>query len=119
MGVPPRLERLGPRFSSVPLGSAQIEPREITRLLYAPSHFIDTLRPGSLPAMQNAIVKAANLLGGEPVFRGTRAAFKILIDYAEGGDTLDQFLGQYPSVSHEFAVAAVEPARASHENSRY
>jgi uncharacterized protein (DUF433 family) len=35
------------------------------------------------------------------VFRGTRVPFKILIDYLEGGDTLDQFLDQYPSVSRE------------------
>jgi uncharacterized protein (DUF433 family) len=50
---------------------------------------------------------------GEPVFRGTRVPFKILIDYLEGGDTLDQFLEQYPTVSRELAVAAIEEARVS------
>jgi len=35
----------------------------------------------------------------EPVFRGTPVPFRVLIDYLEGGDTLDQFLEQYPSVS--------------------
>jgi uncharacterized protein (DUF433 family) len=37
----------------------------------------------------------------------------VLIDYLEGGDTLDQFLEQYPSVSREVAIAAIEEARLS------
>jgi uncharacterized protein (DUF433 family) len=63
--------------------------------------------------MKNVVVKDENILGGEPVFRGTRVPFKILIDYLEGGDTLDQFLEQYPSVSRELAIAAIEEARSS------
>ena len=62
---------------------------------------------------QNVIIKDKNILGGEPVFRGTRVPFKILIEYLEGGDTLDQFLEQYPSVSRELAIAAIEEARSS------
>jgi uncharacterized protein (DUF433 family) len=61
----------------------------------------------------NAVTKDIDVLGGEPVFRGTRVPFKILIEYLEGGDTLDQFLEQYPSVSRELAVAAIEEARSS------
>ena len=63
--------------------------------------------------MRGAIVKDQDILGGEPVFRGTRVPFKILIDYLEGGDTLDQFLEQYPTVSRELAIAAIEDARLS------
>ena len=63
--------------------------------------------------MQNAIIKDRNILGGEPVFRGTRVPFKVLTDYLEGGETLDQFLEQYPSVSRELAIAAIEEARSS------
>jgi uncharacterized protein (DUF433 family) len=37
----------------------------------------------------------------------------VLIDYLEGGDTLDQFLEQYPSVSRELAIAAIEEAKVS------
>jgi uncharacterized protein (DUF433 family) len=62
---------------------------------------------------QNAIVKDTDILGGEPVFRGTRVPFKILIEYLEGGDTLDAFLEQYPTVTRELAVAAIEEARSS------
>lgn len=63
--------------------------------------------------MQKAIVKDKNIMGGEPVFRGTRVPFKILIDYLEGGETLDEFLTQYPTVSRELAVAAIDEAHSS------
>jgi uncharacterized protein (DUF433 family) len=63
--------------------------------------------------MAGVIIRDPEILGGEPVFRGTRVPFKILIEYLEGGDTLDQFLEQYPSVSRELAVAAIEEARVS------
>ena len=61
--------------------------------------------------MDNAIVKDKNILGGEPVFRGTRVPFKALTDYLEGGETLDQFLEQYPTVSRQLAIDAIEEAR--------
>ena len=60
---------------------------------------------------QNPLVKDRNVLGGEPVFRGTRVPFKILIEYLEGGDTLDDFVEEYPSVSRELAIAALQEAR--------
>ena len=63
--------------------------------------------------MIGVITKDPNILGGEPIFRGTRVPFKILIDFLEGGDTLDHFLEEYPSVSRELAVAAIEEARLS------
>jgi uncharacterized protein (DUF433 family) len=63
--------------------------------------------------VQSTIVKNEDILGGEPVFRGTRVPFKILLEYLEGGDSLDQFLEQYPSVTGEFAVSALEEARLS------
>jgi uncharacterized protein (DUF433 family) len=63
--------------------------------------------------MQSVIIKDRNILGGEPVFRGTRVPFKALTDYLEGGETLDEFLEQYPSVTRELAIAAIEEARTS------
>jgi len=63
--------------------------------------------------MANAIIKDQNILGGEPASRGTRVPFKVLTDYLEGGETLDSFLEQYPSVSRELAIAAIEEARSS------
>lgn len=52
-----------------------------------------------------------NILGGTPVFVGTRVPMKNLFDYIEGGYTLEQFLEQFPSVSRSQAIAALELAR--------
>ncbi len=51
------------------------------------------------------------ILGGIPVFVGTRVPVKNLIDYLEAGDTLDDFLEAFPAVSREQAIAALEIAR--------
>ena len=50
------------------------------------------------------------ILGGTPVFVGTRVPFRNLIDYLEHGHSLDEFLDEFPSVSREQAVAALEAA---------
>jgi uncharacterized protein (DUF433 family) len=63
--------------------------------------------------MNSVITEDPNILGGEPVFRGTRVSFKALMEYLEGGETLDEFLEQYPSVSRELAIAAIDEARMS------
>lgn len=49
--------------------------------------------------------------GGVPVFFGTRVPVKNLFDYLEAGDSLEVFLDQFPSVTREQAVAALELAR--------
>ena len=51
------------------------------------------------------------ILGGTPVFRGTRVPVKNLLDYLTAGDTLDQFLDDFPTVKRQQAVAALELAR--------
>jgi uncharacterized protein (DUF433 family) len=51
------------------------------------------------------------ILGGTPVFAGTRVPVQNLIDYLEAGDTLDIFLDAFPSVSREQAIAVLELAR--------
>jgi uncharacterized protein (DUF433 family) len=63
--------------------------------------------------MENAVIRNSEIMGGEPVFRGSRVPFKILLEYLEGGDTLNEFLEQYPSVSRELAIADLEEARSS------
>jgi uncharacterized protein (DUF433 family) len=64
----------------------------------------------SVPA--EIVVKDPDILGGTPVFRGTRVPFQALLDYLEGGQTLDEFLDDFPTVSREAAVAALEFARS-------
>jgi putative addiction module component (TIGR02574 family) len=51
-----------------------------------------------------------DILGGTPVFIGTRVPVRILLDYLEGGESLEEFLDNYPSVSREQAVAFLEEA---------
>jgi uncharacterized protein (DUF433 family) len=59
----------------------------------------------------NVIVKDRDILGGTPVFRGTRVAIQTLFDYLEGGETLEDFLQGFPTVTRESAVAALEEAK--------
>jgi uncharacterized protein (DUF433 family) len=53
-----------------------------------------------------------DILGGTPVFIGTRVPLQALIDYLEGGHSLDEFLTDFPTVSREMAIAALEQAKA-------
>ncbi len=57
------------------------------------------------------IVKNPHILGGALVFRGTRVPIQTLFDYLEGGETLEEFLQGFPTVSREAAVAALEEAK--------
>lgn len=52
-----------------------------------------------------------DILGGTPVFVGTRVPFQTLLDYLEAGDPLGEFLEDFPSVSRDQAVAALEQAK--------
>ena len=75
----------------------------------APQGFRCTI---SFMVMLETIVQVdPEILGGTPVFRGTRVPVKNLLDYLAAGDTLDQFLDDFPTVKREQAVAALELAR--------
>ena len=60
---------------------------------------------------QRVVHSDPEILGGTPVFVGTRVPVKNLFDYLEGGYTIEQFLEQFPTVSRRQAVAALELAR--------
>lgn len=66
----------------------------------------------SMTTSGNVLVKDQNILGGVPVFRGTRVPFQALLDYLEGGQTLGDFLNDFPTVTRETAIAALEEAKA-------
>lgn len=51
-----------------------------------------------------------DIFGGIPVFVGTRVPVRSLFDYLEGGDTLEEFLRQFPSVKREQAIAVLDAA---------
>lgn len=62
--------------------------------------------------MSDVIVRSSDVLGGTPVFRGTRVPFQTLLDYLEGGQTLHEFLDDFPTVSREAAIASLEQAKS-------
>lgn len=62
--------------------------------------------------MRKPIVTCStDVLGGTPVFAGTRVPIQTLIDYLEGGETIDDFLEGFPTVSREQIVAFLEEAK--------
>lgn len=58
-----------------------------------------------------AIQSDPNVMGGTPVFVGTRVPFQTLLDYLEAGDPLNEFLEDFPTVTREQAVTALEQAK--------
>jgi uncharacterized protein (DUF433 family) len=63
--------------------------------------------------MAKAIVsQSAEILGGTPVFAGTRVPVQTLIDYLEGGDSIDEFLDGFPTVTREQVIAFLEEGKA-------
>lgn len=70
-----------------------------------------------MPHVSSVVHSDPEILGGTPVFVGTRVPFQNLIDYLAAGDTLDEFLDQFPSVTREQAQAALELARDALEAS--
>jgi uncharacterized protein (DUF433 family) len=50
------------------------------------------------------------ILGGTPVFVGTRVPVQALLDFLEGGDTIEEFLDNYPGVTRDQAIAFLEEA---------
>ena len=63
-----------------------------------------------MPSVTAVVHSDPEILGGVPVFVGTRVPFRNLIDYLEGGYTLEEFLDAFPSVTREQAIAALEAA---------
>ncbi len=64
-----------------------------------------------MPTIESVVRSNPDVLGGTPVFAGTRVPLKNLIDYLAAGDSLERFLDHFPSVTREQAVAALEIAR--------
>ncbi len=60
---------------------------------------------------ESVIHRSPDVLGGTPVFGGTRVPVKTLVDYLEAGDRLDDFLRDYPTVTREQALAVLELAK--------
>ena len=66
-----------------------------------------------LDAMKSTVVTSSpDVMGGTPVFAGTRVPIENLLDYLEGGDSIDDFLEGFPSVSREQVITFLEETKA-------
>ena len=66
-----------------------------------------------MPQLGDIVRSDPEILSGTPVFVGTRVPVQSLFDYLEGGETVDEFLRQFPSVRRDQAIAALDLARAT------
>jgi len=64
------------------------------------------------PAKSAIVSRSPDVMSGAPVFTGTRVPIQTLLDYLEGGESVDDFLEGFPSVTREQVVAFLEEARA-------
>jgi uncharacterized protein (DUF433 family) len=71
-----------------------------------------------MPTGNEVIARDPEVLGGTPVFRGTRVPFQALLDYLEGGQTLVEFLDDFPTVTRDAAVSALEQAKSLRQTAR-
>lgn len=69
------------------------------------------LAKSSMAIVSRVVHSDPDILGGTPVFVGTRVPMKNLIDYLEAGESLEVFLDHFPSVTSEQAIAALELAK--------
>src|SRR3954451_13077529 len=66
-----------------------------------------------LMAMDSSVISATpGVMSGAPVFKGTRVLAQTLIEYLEAGDSIDDFLEGFPSVSREQVIAFLEETKA-------
>ena len=61
--------------------------------------------------MEQTVVRDPEIMHGMPVFRGTRVPVQTLFDYLEGGDTLEDFLKGFPTVTRDLAFQTLEEAK--------
>ena len=64
-----------------------------------------------MPEARPVIARSPGILGGTPVFSGTRVPLQTLLDYLQAGDSLADFLNDFPTVTREQAIAALQLAR--------
>jgi uncharacterized protein (DUF433 family) len=60
---------------------------------------------------QSVVSRNPEIMGGAPVFRGTRVPVQTLLDYLEAGDSIDEFLEGFPSVTREQVISFLEEAK--------
>ena len=105
-----------PRFKAArtPAARARTRASRHELLSLCASHRIDGRVGNRKMSTQKhpLITSSPDVLGGTPVFAGTRVPVQTLIDYLEGGETIDDFLEGFPTVSREQVIAFLEEVKA-------
>jgi len=80
--------------------------------VYQPLRVVGTITAGgvTMTTISSVVHSNPDILGGTPVFVGTRVPVRTLLDYLAAGDTLEEFLDHFPTVSREQAIAAMGQA---------
>ena len=107
MGPNPLLPRTGRQRRA---SAVFVSDRHNTLCLNADDELELMNRGTDMPNTAPVVHSDPDILGGTPVFVGTRVPFRNLIDYLERNHSLDEFLDSFPSVSREQAVASLEAA---------
>ncbi len=68
---------------------------------------------GTMNNMESVVVRHAEIMSGEPTFRGTRVLVRTLFVYLEAGHSLEQFVEGFPTVTRQMALKALEEAKES------
>lgn len=72
-----------------------------------------TKKEAAMPTPKRPLITtSSDVLGGTPVFAGTRVPVQTLIEYLEGGETIDDFLEGFPTVTREQVIAFLEEAKS-------
>jgi uncharacterized protein (DUF433 family) len=79
----------------------------VIRFLQQKEIFVMNIQSGKVPI----ITSSPDVLGGTPVFANTRVPVQTFIEYLEGGQTIDDFLEGFPTVSREQVIAVLEEAK--------
>jgi len=91
-----------------------MDTTEATRIVYRACMFGEPdLAQIIEGAMANVIVRDPEILGGRPVFRGTRVPLEVLFENLEDGLTIDEIIASYPSLNKADVIACLEEASAT------
>ena len=100
-----------PRGNAIRLGCAHMKSRVSPSAVPCVARLPSAPRERGLTCMKPPISTGADVLGGTAVFAGTRVPIQTLLDYLEAGESIDDFLDGFPSVSREQVIAFLEMAK--------
>jgi uncharacterized protein (DUF433 family) len=100
-----RAERLNCAALMAPQSCALVKIIHVYRILSCYNHCVTS------EELKGIVHSDAEIMGGTPVFVGTRVPLQNLIDYLEGGESIEDFLDGFPSVKREQVIAVIEAAK--------